>query len=213
MSHLRHVFKDECYVVLLRFFFRSFTYTSTKNIIGQVQNASKSSFSVIIVSILNKDHGLIKKKVVGKSATHWKCTPLHTRTVCRIDGRTVIYQLWSFAGMIEMFCEEKWSHHSIIYPQDVLHLTRFFGRDFWFQMILYIWYVQELSYNTGQSIWKKTNESKANWTRPQKLDVCFCVIFDHYCRHVFFLEQRLTTRMCLHPILRFFLMFPNFLRH
>ena len=29
----------------------------------------------------------------------------------------------------------------------------------------------------------------------------------------FFLEQRLTTRLCLHPILRFFLMFPNFLRH
>ena len=48
------------------FFFRFFTYTSTKNIIEQVQNASKSFFSVIIVSILNKDHGLIKKKWLEK---------------------------------------------------------------------------------------------------------------------------------------------------
>ena len=52
---------------------------------------------------------------------------------------------------------------------------------------------------------KQSKEFKQNRTETENLyDIFFGVIFDGYNAKVLFLEGRLGTRLCLHPILKYF---------
>ena len=50
---------------------------------------------------------------------------------------------------------------------------------------------------------KQCQEIKQNWKAQETSDTCFCVLFEYQYRS-FISEGRLTTRLRLHPFLRFF---------
>ena len=64
--------------------------------------------------------------------------------------------------------------------------------------------------NPGQSIWNNLNKSSKTG-QEQNFNICFCVFFNRYNQSLF-LEVRHGTRLCLYPILRFFLYSLIFLR-
>ena len=79
---------------VLLHFFHSYTYTSTKSIIEQLQSAWKNFFSVIIINALNKDQGLIQTKWLEK-VQHIESVQRYTHgpSVTLTDGSLYISKL------------------------------------------------------------------------------------------------------------------------
>ena len=72
--------------------------------------------------------------------------------------------------------------------------------------------------NHLQTIWKKSQEIKQNYTRPKNVDTCFCVFFEDQCkklqeRFLRFLQGILNTKLFAYKFLRFpnVLLFSNIL--
>ena len=60
-----------------------------------------------------------------------------------------------------------------------------------------------LQYTIPEKIMELSKKVKQNWTDSKNIDICTYVIFGYYDQ-VLFPERKMSTRLCLHPNLRFF---------